>query len=89
MKTELQINKELPEGTEIFIESELEYNGKYKQCPYCGQSKIPFKRGVCICGRQVGDIQYVDNAQLFSENWYEYIGKPKVEKLGIAELMDN
>ena len=44
----------------------------YKECPYCGQSEIPFKLGVCICGRQVGGIQYVRNPKVFAKNYYYY-----------------
>ena len=62
----------------------------YKTCPYCGQGKIPFKLGVCMCGRQVGDIKYVVNAKKFAlGQYYSYISTPKVEKLAIEELMDN
>lgn len=25
----------------------------YKNCPNCGQGLIPFKYGLCICGKQV------------------------------------
>lgn len=61
----------------------------YKTCPYCGQSKIPFKKGVCICGAQVGKVQYVNNPKNTVKQFYTYIGDEKVEKLGIEELMDN
>lgn len=62
----------------------------HKTCPYCGQGRIPFKLGVCVCGKQVGKIQYVKNTEKFAKSqYYSYIGTPKVEKLGIAELMDN
>jgi len=38
----------------------------------------------------VGDIQYVRNAEKFAKGqYYSYIGTSKVEKLGIADLMDN
>jgi len=67
-----------------------DYDG-YKQCPYCGQGLVPFKLGVCICGKQIGDIQYVKNTESFAKNYYSYIGDEpkKTEKLGIEELMDN
>lgn len=45
---------------------------EYKKCPYCGQSKIPFKLGVCVCGKQVGKIQYVKNAKNFAGSYYSY-----------------
>lgn len=46
----------------------------YKECPYCGQNQIPFKMGVCICGRQVGNIQYIRNTENFAKNYYSYQG---------------
>lgn len=47
----------------------------YRECPYCGQKEIPFKMGVCICGRQVGEIQYVKNPKVFAKNYYyKYAG---------------
>jgi hypothetical protein len=46
----------------------------YKTCPYCGQGTIPFKLGVCICGKQIGNIQYVQNADSFARNYYSYVG---------------
>ena len=63
----------------------------YKRCPYCRQGMVPFKMGVCICGKQVGNITFVNNAECYAKHWYEYVGsrKQKVEKLGIVELMDN
>jgi len=51
-----------------------EENNSYKTCPYCGQGIIPFKLGVCICGNQVGSIQYVQNAGSFAKNYYFYLG---------------
>ena len=47
----------------------------YKTCPSCGQEKIPFKLGVCICGRQVGSIQYVKDSQEFASNHDSFLGK--------------
>ena len=46
----------------------------YKTCPRCGQEKIPFKLGVCICGRQVGSIQYVKDSQEFAANHDSLLG---------------
>ena len=46
----------------------------WRTCPNCGQGVIPFKLGVCICGTQVGKIQYVQNASSFAKNWYSYVG---------------
>jgi len=61
-----------------------------KSCPYCGQSLVPFKLGVCMCGMQVGSIQYVVDPEKFAENQYCFhTVTSKVEKLGIAEMMDN
>lgn len=48
----------------------VSYN--YKTCPYCGQNEIPFKLGVCICGKQVCKIQYVKNSKDFAKNYYSY-----------------
>lgn len=66
------------------------YKDPYKTCPYCGQNRIPFKKGICICGKQVGDIVYVNNAAKIAKcQYYSYMGISKVERLGIAELTDN
>lgn len=48
--------------------------GSYKECPYCGQNKIPFKMGICICGQQVGNIKYIKNTENFAKNYYSYRG---------------
>ena len=66
----------------------------YKRCTYCGQTKILFKMGVCVCDKQVDSITFVNNAQTYAKSWYEYVrsgntSTPKVEKLGIRELLDN
>jgi hypothetical protein len=45
----------------------------WKTCPNCGQGVIPFKLGVCICGIQVGKIQYVQNAGSFAQSHYSYV----------------
>jgi len=43
-----------------------------------------------MCGMQVDSIQYVDDPEKFAKNQYcFYVGTPKVEKIGIAEMMDN
>lgn len=47
----------------------------YKTCPYCGQNKTPFKLGVCICGKQVGQIQYVNDPKKYVKNYYSYRGE--------------
>jgi len=47
---------------------------EFKKCPYCGQGLIPFKMGVCICGHQVGNIQYVQNSDSFARNYYSFVG---------------
>ena len=72
---------------EIFEKTDS--NESYKICPYCGQRKIPFKMGVCVCGKQVGSIQYVKDPKKYAKHWYSYIDSSKVEKLGIIELIDN
>ena len=53
----------------------------YKNCPYCGQSKIPFKLGVCICGKQVGTIQYVNDTKKFVKNYYSYIEHAEISAI--------
>jgi len=45
----------------------------YKTCPRCGQEKIPFKLGVCICGRQMNSIQHVKNSQEFVSNYDSFL----------------
>ena len=85
MKTQITIQIESSEP-EVFEKTDNDF---YKECPYCGQNTIPFKKGVCICGGQVGNVQYVKNPEKFARNYYSYIGTAKTEKLGIKELMDN
>ena len=61
-----------------------------RSCSSCGQGKIPFKLGVCLCGNQMGQIQYVNDPEKFAKNQYfSYVETSKVEKLGIEEMMDN
>ena len=69
--------------SEVFSK-DVSDNGGYKQCPYCGQSKVSFKLGVCICGKQVGKIQYVDDTQRYANQWYSYVGD-RTEKYDAAE----
>ena len=86
MKTEKNTTKKETPIYELFS-NQFQYD---KDCPYCGQCLVPFKLGVCICGSQVGKIKYVSNAEKFAKiQYYSYVGTPKVEKLGIRELMDN
>ena len=66
-----------------------EQTENYKACPYCGQQQIPFKMDVCICGNQIGKIQYVKNSETYAKNWYSYILEPTVRYLDIMELEDN
>ena len=76
--------------TETFEDVRNDDHQQYKECPCCGQRKIPFKMGVCVCGNQVGGIQYVNSAEKFANvQYYSYVGTPNVDKLGIAELTDN
>jgi hypothetical protein len=86
MKAQITIQIKLSEP-EIFPHGNSDES--YKTCPYCGQSRIQFKKGVCICGAQVGKIQYVCNPRNTVKQYYTYIGDEKTEKLGIEELMDN
>ena len=85
MKKEIMQN-ETSSNSDVFS---ISSNCDYRQCPYCPNNTIPFKLGVCICGHQVGDIQYVQNPPAFAKNYYSYVGILQVEKLGILELMDN
>jgi len=57
-------------------------------CHSCGQGLVPFKLSVCICGMQVGDIQYVKSPEKFATNQYSILEIPKTEKLGILQLVD-
>jgi hypothetical protein len=63
-----QIKKENTLRTENFLSGDKDY----KKCPNCGQSQFPFKLGVCICGNQVGEIQYVKNPNQFAKNYFPY-----------------
>lgn len=88
MKKQIMIQVTISEP-EVFPNADSD-DQSYKTCPYCGQNRIPFKLGVCICGKQVGKIQYVKNAEKFAKSqYYSYIGNSKVQKLGIPELTDN
>ena len=65
-------------------------NDMDKFCPTCGQGKIPFKLGVCMCGNQMGRIQHVNDTEKFAKNQYHfYVGMSQVEKLRIEEMIDN
>jgi len=61
----------------------------YKACSFCGQNKIPFKKGVCPkCCNQVGDIQYVKNPKEYIKSNYgdAKMGITKVYQSGLDEL---
>ena len=68
------IQKTRTESDSISIFSEHNDDVRYKTCSYCGQGIIPFKMGVCICGRQVGKIQYIKNPKKYARNYYSYGG---------------
>ena len=70
-----QTTKENTLGPENFLSG----NEDYKKCPNCGQSKFPFKLGVCMCENQMGTIQYVKNPNHFTKN-----NIPYVERFDIA-----
>ncbi len=53
----------------------------FKNCPYCGQSKIPFKLGVCICGKQVVVTQYVKSPARFAKNHYFHIENVEISTI--------
>ncbi|NND86592.1 MAG: hypothetical protein HKM23_04590 [Nitrosopumilus sp.] len=62
----------------------------YKKCLQCGQELIPFKLGVCVCGKQIGNTQYVQNPERFAKSNYANLGcKTKSEKPRMKKLMDN
>ena len=71
----IQIETSLAE-TEIFQRPESEQ--RYKNCITCGQGLQPFKHGKCpLCKTGNWFIQF-ENTQV-----------PKIDKLGIMELIDN
>ena len=52
-----------------------QYNyGKLQNMSSLWTKKIPFKLGVCICGNQVGSIQYVKDSQEFAFNHDSFLG---------------
>jgi len=53
----------------------MQQNKDNKICPYCGQNEISFNLEVCVCGKHVGNIKYVNNSETFATNYYSYIGK--------------
>jgi len=61
----------------------------YKACSFCGQNKIPFKKGVCPrCCNQVGDIQYVKDSQEYVQSNYGRV-KMRIKEVyqrGLEEL---
>ncbi len=59
-------------------------NDDYKICPYCGQNDTPFKLGVCKCGNQVGEIQYVKDPEKFARNYYSYVKTAKNKETDTA-----
>ena len=80
MKSQITTETEKDECKSKVCEN-LDYKESYKTCPYCGQAEIPFKKGICFCGKQVGSIQYVRNPQKFAKNYYSYVGTSEVQKL--------
>ncbi|MDH3764807.1 MAG: hypothetical protein OER82_03250 [Nitrosopumilus sp.] len=87
MKAEITIQIEILEP-KVF--ENTDFDKSHKTCSICGQAKIPFKLGVCVCGNQMGKIQFVNDTEQFAQNHYNsYAEMPKVEKLGIVEMMDN
>ena len=55
-----------------------------KTCPYCGQNTIPFKKGICVCGKQVGSITYIKEPKKFAKNNYSFLDLDSIEKYDIA-----
>ena len=61
----------------------------YKSCCFCGQNKIPFKKGICPkCCNQVDDIQYVKNPQEYVKSNYGAINIDKIGLLHTEEDLD-
>jgi len=80
---EIQEKKEIP----IYL---IFSNDMDKFCSTCGQGKISFKMGVCMCENQVGKTQYVNDTEKFAKNQYHFYARTsKVEKLGIEEMINN
>jgi len=50
----------------------IQKSDDYKVCFQCGQGEFPFKLGVCLCGNQVGEIQYVKDPKQFVKNYYRH-----------------
>ena len=42
----------------------------YKKCPYCGQCSIPFKHGICVCGKAITEIYTVKDPEQFIKSNY-------------------
>ena len=77
MKTQIIITIESKKEEDVFAQDTSENDlTHHKTSPYCGQGKFPFKMGVCICGKQVGQIQFAHNSESFTKN-YEYIIEDK------------
>ena len=51
----------------------VEVIGNLISCHSCGQGLVPFKKGVCVCGTQVGSIQYVNDPEKFAKYHYSYM----------------
>ena len=47
-------------------------NSRENMCPYCGQNFVTFKISVCVCGMQVGNIQYVKSPKKYVKYYYSY-----------------
>ena len=58
----------------------MKQEDKFRECSLCGQGIIPFKLGVCICGQQMGCVQYVENTQLFAKNYFTHLENIVSEK---------
>ena len=68
----------------FFMNTKIQDENPWKTCPYCEQGVIPFKLGVCICGKHIGRIQYVKNVGSFAQNYYSYLGNDGVANYDIA-----
>ena len=46
----------------------------HKMCPSCGQISKSFKNGVCVCGKQIENVLFVENPVGFVESPSFYRG---------------
>lgn len=58
----------------------------YKACSFCGQNKVPFKKGVCSrCCNQASDVQYVKYPKEYVKSNYDNV---KMEIKEVYRVLD-